>query len=143
MWFPYMRGELFFTGFCEINQILSECENEHDRIQRIDQMVFSFYTDERVQEIKEEWRDAGLPEHIYRIMSQSVDAYLRGEYAMTTIVLSSLWEGIVGQKATGEDTYKVSRKTKGQHPGKGLPPIRTAQEREGQPGQMGIHCPPT
>lgn len=112
MWFPYMRGELFFTGFYEINQILSECENEHDRIQRIDQMVFSFYTDERVQEIKEEWRDTGLPEHIYRIMSQSVDAYLRGEYAMTTIVLSSLWEGIVGQKATGEDTYKVSRKTK-------------------------------
>ena len=94
-WFPYIRGATFFPGFFGINQILAESPDEQERVNQIDQMVFSFYTEERVQEIKAEWGELGLPEHIYRILAQAVDAYLRGEYAMTTIVLSSLWEGIV------------------------------------------------
>ena len=110
-WFPYIRGATFFPGFFGINQILAESPDEQERVNQIDQMVFSFYTEERVQEIKAEWGELGLPEHIYRILAQAVDAYLRGEYAMTTIVLSSLWEGIVGQKATGQDSYKVSKRT--------------------------------
>ena len=112
LWFPYIRGATFFPGFFGINQILAEFQDEQDRVNQIDQMVFSFYTEERIQEIKIEWGELGLPEHIYQILTQAVDAYLRGEYAMTTIVLSSLWEGIIGRKATGQDSYKVSRKTK-------------------------------
>ena len=109
-WFPYIRGELFFYGFREINQILSESSQE-ELVTRIDNFVFSIYPDERIEKIKCDWSELGLPEHIYLIMKQAVDAYLREEYAVTTIVLSSLWEGIVARKATGKDTYRVSKKT--------------------------------
>lgn len=112
LWFPYIRGATFFPGFFGINQILAEYPEEQERVSQIDQMVFSFYTEERVEEIKAEWGELGLHEPIYRILTQAVEAYLRGEYAVTTIVLSSLWEGIIGRKATGQDSYRVSRKTK-------------------------------
>ena len=46
-----------------------------------------------------------------RILVQSVQAYHRREYALTVSALSTLWEGIIQEKAN-DDSYRISRKTR-------------------------------
>ena len=46
-----------------------------------------------------------------RILIQSIQAYHRREYALTVATLSTLWEGIIQEKAQDKG-YRVSKRTR-------------------------------
>ena len=110
-WFPYVGQTISFAIVQDINDILSSTRQSKNRIKKIDACIFSYYGDLEIDEIKKYWRSLDLPSYIMRILHQAIKAYKNKEYAVTTIVLSSLWEGIVANKAS-HSGYRVGKKTK-------------------------------
>lgn len=64
-----------------------------------------------MDDLKRGWRKSNLPSYMIRILVQSVQAYMRKEYALTISALVTLWEGIIQEKAN-DDSYRVSNKTR-------------------------------
>ncbi len=110
-WFPYVGQTVSFRIIQDINDILSSTRQSKNRIKKIDACIFSYYNDSEINDIKKYWRSLDLPPYIMRILYQAIKAYNNKEYAVTTIVLSSLWEGIVANKAS-HSGYRVGKQTK-------------------------------
>jgi len=64
----------------------------------MDKLIFGYYTKTRVETMRKGWRHANLENYRLKMMKQAVDAYHRKEYALTTVMLASMWEGIIYEK---------------------------------------------
>ena len=110
-WFPYASWNADFGLTSDIFEIISKTRKSKNRIKRIDRAVFTYYTKEKIEKTKKNWRTLGLPEHQMRILHQAVQAYHRKEYALTVIVLTTQWEGIIYNKAH-DSRRKITSRTK-------------------------------
>lgn len=99
-WFPLTGWQTDFGLVVDINEILSTTRDSKNRVKKLDRTIFAYYSKERIEVMKKEWREEGLPEYLMRILHQAVQAYHRKEYALTTIVLSTVWEGIIYNKVS-------------------------------------------
>lgn len=110
-WFPYAGWIADYTMVDEILEILDTSRASKNRIKRIDRLIFSYYNKDEINNLKRGWKQMNLPSYMIRILAQSVQAYHRREYALTVSALSTLWEGIIQEKAK-DDSYRVSKKTR-------------------------------
>lgn len=110
-WFPYAGWIADFKIVDEMLEILDTSRASKNRVKRIDKLIFSYYDKNEINNLKRDWRQMNLPSFMTRILVQSVQAYHRREYALTVSALSTLWEGIIQQKAN-DDSYRVSKKTR-------------------------------
>lgn len=110
-WFPYAGWIADFRIVDEMLEILDTSRASKNRIKRIDRLIFSYYNKDEINNLKRGWRQMNLPSYMTRILVQSVQAYHRREYALTVSALSTLWEGIIQEKAKDE-SYRVSKKTR-------------------------------
>lgn len=110
-WFPYAGWIADYTMVDEILEILDTSRASKNRIKRIDRIIFSYYNKDEINNLKRGWKQMNLPSYMIRILAQSVQAYHRREYALTVSALSTLWEGIIQEKAK-DDSYRVSKKTR-------------------------------
>ncbi len=110
-WFPYAGWIADYTMVDEILEILDTSRASKNRIKRIDRLIFSYYNKDEINNLKSGWKQMNLPSYMIRILAQSVQAYHRREYALTVSALSTLWEGIIQEKAK-DDSYRVSKKTR-------------------------------
>lgn len=110
-WFPYAGWIADFRIVGEMLEILDTSRVSTNRIKRIDRLIFSYYDKDEIDNFKRGWRKMNLPSYMIRIMVQSVQAYHRREYALTVSALSTLWEGIIQEKAN-DNSYRVSKKTR-------------------------------
>lgn len=110
-WFPYAGRIATSDLFEEIITILGTSRASKNRIKRIDKALFSYYDKAEMDNIKRSWRNKELPSYMKRILVQSIQAYHRREYALTVSALSTLWEGIIQEKAN-DNGYRISRKTR-------------------------------
>lgn len=110
-WFPYAGWIADYTMVDEILEILDTSRASKNRIKRIDRLIFSYYNKDEINNLKRGWKQMNLPSYMIRILVQSVQAYHRREYALTVSALSTLWEGIIQEKAK-DDSYRVSKKTR-------------------------------
>lgn len=110
-WFPYASWNADFQLSAEIFGIIDETRKSKNRVKRIDKAVFKYYSKEKIESIKKSWRSFELPEYQMRILHQAVQAYHRREYALTVIVLTTQWEGIIYNKAN-DSGRKLTKKTK-------------------------------
>lgn len=111
-WFPYAGSVLNANYVEQVNQIWSHTrEGSKNRVKQTDKVVFGFYDKEETESIRKSWKELNLPKYLVRILNQAVQAYHRGEYAMTVCALATLWEGIISDKSN-DSSYRVSRKTK-------------------------------
>ena len=110
-WFPYAGWIADYTMVDEILEILDTSRASKNRIKRIDRLIFSYYNKDEINNLKRGWKQMNLPSYMIRILVQSVQAYHRKEYALTVSALSTLWEGIIQEKAKDE-SYRVSKKTR-------------------------------
>ena len=98
-WFPHAliadEGQIRY----EFLEIIESTKPSSNRIKKIDKLILDYYTKAKLEKIKKSWRGVGTPEYKYRIMHQAVQAYYRKEYAITVTVLSTMWEGIIYDKA--------------------------------------------
>ena len=110
-WFPYAGWIADYTMVDEILEILDTSRASKNRIKRIDRLIFSYYNKDEINNLKRGWKQMNLPSYMIRILAQSVQAHHRREYALTVSALSTLWEGIIQEKAK-DDSYRVSKKTR-------------------------------
>ena len=110
-WFPYAVHITDFMIVDEIFDILDTSRASKNRTKRIDKLIFAYYSEDELSNIKRGWRQLNLPSYMTRILIQSVQAYNRREYALTVSALSTLWEGIIQEKVN-DDSYRISRKTR-------------------------------
>lgn len=95
----------------EVLSIVRSTKKSKNRVKMIDRAILNYYSKRRIESIKKSWRGKGLPEHSMRMMHQAVQAYHRKEYALTIVMLSTMWEGIIYEKA--HDTHrKIGKWTK-------------------------------
>ena len=98
-WFPHALCINDNGKIAQFWRILCSTRKSKNRIKKIDSLVFAFYTKSKIEDMKKKWRKKNIPKHIMRMMHQAVQAYHRKEYAVTTAVMSTLWEGIIYEKA--------------------------------------------
>lgn len=114
-WFPYastLAGDMLFD---EINEIIASskigatvskrCEK------RIDTAILSHYTKAEIKRIKKKWNDSEIEPYFKKALGQTLDAYLRKEYALAIPFLATMWEGIIKSKV-GKNEKKFKEKCK-------------------------------
>ena len=98
-WFPHVlsaeEGDIQYE-FLEIIVLTKRSKN---RIKKIDKLILNYYSKSKIEVIKKSWMRDDIPEHKHRIIHQAVKAYHRKEYAITVTVLSTMWEGLIYDKA--------------------------------------------
>ena len=110
-WFPYAAWVADFRIIGAIFDVLDTSRATQNRTKRIDKLIFSYYNEEELMNLKRGWRKLNLPSYITRILIQSVQAYNRREYALTVSTLSTLWEGIIQNKVS-DGRYRVCKRTR-------------------------------
>lgn len=99
-WFPYAGWIADMSLFREVNEIISTSKGvSKNREKRIDKAILSYYTKTEIRGIKRLWWNTDLDFCIRKTLSQAIEAYLRGEYALTISCLSTMWEGLIYIKA--------------------------------------------
>ena len=110
-WFPYAGWIADFRIVGDLVEILNTSRVSKNRVKRIDRLIFSYYSKGEIDNFKRNWRKLDLPPYMIRILIQSIQAYHRREYALTVATLSTLWEGIIQEKAQDKG-YRVSKRTR-------------------------------
>ncbi|MCM1296146.1 MAG: hypothetical protein NC311_11445 [Muribaculaceae bacterium] len=105
-WFPYAGWIADVELFAEVNEILGSSRGMSKRCEkRIDRAILSYYTKTEIKHIKKQWRESDLEPHVKKALGQTLEAYLRKEYALVIPFLATMWEGIIKSKGI-ENTKK-------------------------------------
>lgn len=108
-WFP---GSIWCADIkltFDVIDIVGSTRKSNNRVKKIDRAIYGYYTKPVIEGMKKEWRGLDLPEYLMRILHQAVQAYHRKEYAITVIVLSTQWEGIIYRKAHDNGRKRISK----------------------------------
>lgn len=99
-WFPYiviLADQSLVLSICDILNTSRGLSKRCER--RIDAAVFSHFTEARLREMKSGWHHSQLDWPTRKTLCQAMEAFFRGEYALTTSCLSPIWEGLIYIKA--------------------------------------------
>lgn len=107
-WFPYAGWIADVELFAKVNDILGSSRGMSKRCEkRIDKAIISYYTRAEIKCIKKRWKGSDLEPHIKKALGQTLEAYLRKEYALVIPFLATMWEGII--KSKGVKNTKKSK----------------------------------
>lgn len=98
-WFPYVGWTASVQLTAEISDILATSRgNSKRRRKRVDEAILRYYTKREIRNIKRIWKNSDLEFHIKKILGQAIEAHIRGEFALSTICLATLWESLIEYK---------------------------------------------
>lgn len=98
-WFPSIVFSINLSILMKLNKIIHTSRGaSKNREKRIDKEMFAYYTKTVVREIKKNWWNSDLDFHVRKMLGQTIEAYLRGEYALTICCLATMWEGFLKGK---------------------------------------------
>lgn len=110
-WFPHALWVKESALLIDFFDLIATTKKSNNRVKKMDRIIFAYFSKDRIESLKKEWRRLGIPEHKMRMMHQAVQAYHRKEYALTVVMLSTLWEGIIYDKAD-DSSRKNGKRTK-------------------------------
>lgn len=115
-WFPYAMEYVKKQNASELTRILKNTRYGTKRqIKEIDNLIYKILNKTQIETIRKSWRNYEIPTYMIRILNQAVYAYHRGEYAITAITLSTLWQGMISEKINPNgEGYRKGDKTKNQ-----------------------------
>lgn len=112
-WFPYVGWVTDVKLFDDLLDILYSSRGVSKRaVKRIDNTIMAYYTDREVRKIGDSWKKCKTGKVTKRIMQQAVGAYLRKEYAITSICLSTLWQNLIYEKCGNSSSGRNDKQTK-------------------------------
>lgn len=98
-WFPYVGWIADVKLFAEVNEILGSSRGMSKRCEnRINKAIISYYTKAEIKNIKRRWMKSDLEQYLKKGLGQTLEAYLRKEYALVIPFLATMWEGILKLK---------------------------------------------
>lgn len=99
-WFPHIVNLAEPSLIFSICDILDTSRGQSKRCaKRIDVVIFSYLTKTRLREVKSGWYHSDLDWPTKKTLCQAMEAFFRGEYALTISCLSAMWEGLIYIKA--------------------------------------------
>ena len=99
-WFLYVGSADSISLMLDVFDILATSRGASKRREkRIDRVIFSYYTNTEIKNIKRRWKSSDLKPHIKKILGQAIEAHLRGEYVLTISCLASMWENLIYNRA--------------------------------------------
>ena len=111
-WFPHALCVDNARVIEDFWQIIASTRKSQNRVKKMDKLILDYYGKTRIERMRKQWRDCELPNYLVRMMSQAVRAYYRKEYALTIVMLSTLWEGIIYNKLN-DTRGRTGNRTKG------------------------------
>ena len=113
-WFPYAGARADEPLFWDIYEIILTSRGpSKNREKRIGKAIFTYYTKKNIRIIKKKWWNSNLDFCIRKTLGQAIEAYLRGEYALTISCLPTMWEGLIYIKAKGVPSIERKRQPMG------------------------------
>lgn len=101
-WFPHIVNLAEASLIFSICDILDTSRGQSKRCEkRIDFAIFSYLTKTRLREVKSGWYHSDLDWPTKKTLCQAMEAFFRGEHALTISCLSTMWEGLIFIKAHG------------------------------------------
>lgn len=110
-WFPHAVWNADQKLVYKVLDVVNATRKSKNRIIRIDKLIFDYYSKAKIEDIRKSWRNMNVPSFKVRMMNQAVQAYHRREFAITVVVLSTLWEGIIYEKLK-DNRRKNGKRTK-------------------------------
>lgn len=100
-WFPYAGWDADVSILWEVKSVIDSSKKDSARRKhKIDKILFSYYTDKELKIIAKKLNKNTLISPVHkRIIKQAIQAYFRKEYAITTVMLSSLWQTLIYLKS--------------------------------------------
>ena len=98
-WFPRAILTVGIRSFYKLINVLSNIDEEYNHLEEhIDNEIEAFFTENDIKRINKSWANSELEEFIVRILGESLNAYLRGEYVLTISTLATMWECLILKK---------------------------------------------
>ncbi len=99
-WFPYAGWQANAKLLVEVSKILSSSRGMSKRCEnRIDKAILSYYIKSEIKRIKKDWNASDLDSYVKKALGQTLEAFIRGEYALVIPFLATMWEGLIYIKA--------------------------------------------
>lgn len=100
-WIPFLDYTNEPNLFININKTIFSISHQRNNLRsQIDKIMFDYYTEDRIKKIQLALKSTDIKEHYKKIISQTIDAYLREEYALTITCLATLWDALLFYKTT-------------------------------------------
>lgn len=98
-WFPYAGWMASIDLLADVSDILATSRGSSKRREkRIDKAILDYYTPAEIRKIKRSWNNSDLEKHIKKALGQTLEAFLRKEYALVIPFLATMWEGLIKSK---------------------------------------------
>ncbi|MBR6623397.1 MAG: hypothetical protein IKK91_05855 [Ruminococcus sp.] len=98
-WFPYAGWTAGIDLLVEVSDILATSRGKSKRREkRIDKAILDYYTPNEIKIIKRSWNNSNLEPYIKKALGQTLEAFLRKEYALVIPFLATMWEGLIKSK---------------------------------------------
>ena len=107
-WFPYAAWTTNKSNCYNIFNIIFS-PNMIDKEKALDQIIIPSYSNDKIQETKKAWNNSTLNNVTKQIFEQSLDAHIRGEYALCINSLVLNWEQMIEIKTNNTHEYDRKR----------------------------------
>lgn len=115
-WFPVriMMESTSIDFFVDIMNVIDDTKlDSESRIKKLDKIFIDYYDKNTLNGLKKSWKTLNnIPPHIKRILSETIEAYNRKQYALTVCALVTLWQGVIQEKAIGKQEWRTDEKTR-------------------------------
>lgn len=112
-WFPYVANEAVVDILLELLTVKNgkeTCGKEEKQL--IDSKICQYYSEQNLLCMQNNWDNSDLSEVLKRMYKESMQAHLRGEYALCISCLATSWESVLSLKyGCFESRKKIDTKT--------------------------------
>lgn len=112
-WFPYVGWNANLNIMMEVKAAIDSSKKGSERLKyKIDKIILAYYTDEEIKKISKNLNNTSISTVHKRIIKQAISAFFRKEYALTTVVLSSLWQTLIYLKSGDTSSGRKDKQSK-------------------------------
>lgn len=95
-WCPFIYDDSPYSAVIGLNEILIHTKPDtKSRRQKIDRLVFDYFDDGYIKWLKQNWKDDSASVRLKRTLRHVLEAYMKKDYGIPVVVLSTLWEGLI------------------------------------------------
>lgn len=95
-WCPFVYDDSPYSAVIGLNEILIHTRpGTKSRRQKIDRLVFDYFDDGYIKWLKQNWKDDSTLVGLKRTLWHVLEAYMKKDYAIPVVMLSTLWEGLI------------------------------------------------
>ena len=95
-WCPFIYDDSPYSAVMGLNEILIHTKpDSKSRKAKIDRLVFNYFDNGYINWLMQNWMDDSTPVGLKRTLRHVLESYMKKDYGIPVVVLSTLWEGLI------------------------------------------------